>query len=85
MTPEGCIYLEADLTHPVCVDCGDGTFDGYIGAQSGATAIVPGAGVTNLGGTSIALLFGDNTQDLELESQMGEVSFELRFCYSICY
>ena len=75
-TPDGCIYLEADLTHPVCVECGDGTFDGYIGAQSGATAIVPGAGVANLGGTSIAAVWRQY-EDLELESQMGEVSFEL--------
>jgi hypothetical protein len=75
-TPDGCIYLEADLTHPVCVTCDDGTFDGYIGAQSGTTAIVPGAGVANLGGTSFAAVWRQY-EDLELESQMGEVSFEL--------
>ena len=75
-TPDGCIYLEADLTHPVCVECGDGTFDGYIGAQSGATTIVPGVGSTDLGGTSFAAVWRQY-EDLELESQMGEVSFEL--------
>jgi len=75
-TPAGKLYLEVDLTHPVCVECGDGTFDGYIGAQSGTTAIVPGAGVANLGGVSFAVAYR-TYDDLELESQMGEVSFEL--------
>jgi hypothetical protein len=74
---EGCIYLEADLTHPVCVECGDGTFDGYIGASSGDTGpIVPGVASTDLGGTSFAAVWREY-EDLELESQMGEVSFEL--------
>ncbi|MDB4326347.1 hypothetical protein N9966_00880 [bacterium] len=75
-SPDGCIYLEADLTHPVCVTCGDGTFDGYIGAQSGTTAIVPGNGVANLGGVNLVFTYRQYA-DLELESQMGEVSFEL--------
>lgn len=62
-TPDGCIYLELDLTHPVCVECENGTFDGYIGAVSG---------------TSFDLKATYRTYDtLELESQMGEVSFEL--------
>ena len=72
----GCIYLEVDLTHPVCVECGDGTFDGYIGAQSGTTSIVPGNGSSDLGGTSFAVVWRQY-ESLELESQMGEVSFEL--------
>jgi hypothetical protein len=76
-SPEGCIYLELDLTHPVCVECGDGTFDGYIGAQSGATgSIVPGAAVADLGGTEFVAVYR-RYETLELESQMGEVSFEL--------
>ena len=76
-TTEGCIYLEVDLTHPVCVTCGDSTFDGYIGATSGGTGtIVPGAGVANLGGSSFAVTYRQYA-DLELESEMGEVSFEL--------
>lgn len=76
-TADGCIYLEVDLTHPVCVTCGDGTFDGYIGAASGATgSIVSGAGVTDLGGTDFAVTWRQYA-DLELESAMGEVSFEL--------
>jgi len=74
----GCIYLEVDLTHPVCVECGDGTFDGYIGAFSGTSGvgIVPGNGSANLGGTSFAVVWRQY-ESLELESQMGEVSFEL--------
>ena len=72
----GCIYLELDLTHPVCVTCGDGTFDGYIGAQSGTTSIVPGNASRDLGGTTFAAVWRQY-RDLELESQMGEVSFEL--------
>jgi hypothetical protein len=76
-TADGCIYLEVDLTHPVCVTCGDGTFDGYIGAASGATGtIVSGAGVGDLGGTAFAVTYRQYA-DLELESAMGEVSFEL--------
>ena len=74
---DGRMYIEVDLTHPVCVECNDGTFDGYIGAQSGATgSIVPGAAVADLGGTSFAVTWR-RYADLELESQMGEVSFEL--------
>lgn len=76
-TAGGSIYLEVDLTHPVCVTCGDGTFDGYIGAASGSTgSIVSGAGVADLGGTAFAVTYRQYA-DLELESAMGEVSFEL--------
>jgi len=78
-TADGCIYLEVDLTHPVCVTCGDGTFDGYIGAASGSTGtIVSGAGSLplTLGGTNFAVTYRQYA-DLEAESAMGEVSFEL--------
>jgi hypothetical protein len=75
-TADGCIFLEVDLTHPVCITCGDGTFDGYIGATSGATTIIPGPGVADLGGTDFAVTYRQYA-DLELESAMGEVSFEL--------
>jgi len=76
-SPDNCIYLEVDLTHPVCVECGDGTFDGYIGALSGDTGtIVPGVTSSDLGGSSFAAIWRQY-EDLELESQMGEVSFEL--------
>jgi hypothetical protein len=75
-TNDGKMYIEVDLTHPVCVTCGDGTFDGYVGAQSGTTSIVPGVGVADLGGVNFVITYR-RYDDLELESQMGEVSFEL--------
>jgi hypothetical protein len=59
----GKIYLEVDLTHPVCIECGDGTFDGFIGAVSGSSF-------------DFAVTWRQY-DTLELESQMGEVSFEL--------
>jgi hypothetical protein len=75
-TGEGIMYLEVDLTHPKCITCSSGTFDGYIGAQSGNTSIVPGVGVSTLGGVSFVITYRQYA-DLEMESQMGEVSFEL--------
>jgi hypothetical protein len=63
-TGDGKLYIELDLTHPVCVSCDNGTLDGYIGAASGET----------LTGLTVAY---HQYADLELESQMGEVSFEL--------
>ena len=74
-TGEGVMYLEVDLTHPKCITCSSGTFDGYIGAQSGTTTIVPGTGTT-LGGVSFVITYRQYA-DLEMESAMGEVSFEL--------
>ena len=75
-SPDNCIYLEVDLTHPVCVTCGDGTFDGYIGAVSaGTTSITSGGGSTDL--DTVFQAVWRQYEDLELESQMGEVSFEL--------
>ena len=61
---DGKIYIDLDLTHPVCANCDNGTIDGYIGASTGAT----------LDGLIASYHSYD---DLELESQMGEVSFEL--------
>jgi len=75
-TNDGEMYLEVDLTHPTCVECGNGTFDGYIGAVSADTTVItPGAGSTSLANT-FAITYR-RYEDLELESQMGEVSFEL--------
>ena len=75
-TTDGKMYIEVDLTHPVCVTCGDGTFDGYIGAVSANTTVItPGAGETDLD-TAFAVTWRTYSS-LELESQMGEVSFEL--------
>jgi hypothetical protein len=61
--PDGCLLIEADLTHPTCVSCSASTFDGYIGACSGA--------VTGL--TAAWLQYAT----LEYATEMGEVSFEL--------
>jgi hypothetical protein len=64
---EGKMYIELDLTHPVCVECGNNTFDGYIGADYTGTTI----------DDSTVMLLWHQYADLELESQLGEVSFEL--------
>jgi hypothetical protein len=61
----GKLYIEVDLTHPVCVECGDSTFDGYIGEER-----------ETVSGTSYNVTYR-SYKSLELESRMGEVSFEL--------
>ena len=66
-TPDGCLLLQLDLTHPACVSCDAGTFDGYIGACTGTTGIS--------GGTFTAAWLQYAT--LEYATEMGEVSFEL--------
>ena len=62
-TPDGCLLVEADLTHPACVSCSASTFDGYIGAASGAITGITTAWMTYA--------------SLEFATEMGEVSFEL--------
>jgi len=59
----GCLLVEADLTHPACVSCSASTFDGYIGAASGAITGMTAAWMTYA--------------TLEYATEMGEVSFEL--------
>jgi hypothetical protein len=59
----GCLLIEADLTHPACVSCSASTFDGYIGAASGAITGMTAAWMTYA--------------SLEFATEMGEVSFEL--------
>ncbi|MHA1171105.1 MAG: hypothetical protein ACTSQ3_03380 [Candidatus Heimdallarchaeota archaeon] len=66
-TPDGCLLLQLDLTHPACVSCDAGTFDGYIGACTGTTGIS--------GATFTAAWLQYAT--LEYATEMGEVSFEL--------
>ena len=61
--PNGCLLIEADLTHPACVSCSASTFDGYIGAASGAITGMTAAWMTYA--------------SLEYATEMGEVSFEL--------
>jgi len=63
---DGKLYIVLDLTHPVCVSCGSNTFDGYIGAvRTGQTDC------------DYAIVYNQYA-DLEGESEMGEVSFELQ-------
>ena len=66
-SPSGNLYIELDLTTPTCITCSESTFDGYIGANYTGTTI--GGGST--------LVFWRQYADLEAESAMGEVSFEL--------
>ena len=75
-TNDGAMYLEVDLTHPACIECGDGTFDGYVGAYSANTTVItPGSQSSTLDET-FAVTYRTYA-DLEMESAMGEVSFEL--------
>jgi hypothetical protein len=67
-TPEGKMYIDLDLTHPACVTCDSARFDGYTGADYTGTT---------LGNTDVLILWHQYA-DLELESQLGEVSFELQ-------
>jgi hypothetical protein len=64
---EGKLYIELDLTHPACTNCESKTFDGYIGASSATTCADIASIVT-----------WRRYTDLEGESEMGEVSFELQ-------
>ena len=66
--PEGKIYIDLDLTHPACITCDSARFDGYVGADYTGTTI----------GSSDVLILWHQYADLELESQLGEVSFELQ-------
>ncbi len=62
----GCIYLEVDLSCPVCADCDSTSLDGYTG-----TTIYSGTS-----GTSF-LAWYRRYAELEFEDQIGEVSFDL--------
>jgi Major capsid protein Gp23 len=66
-SPDGKLNIDLDLTHPTCVECGMNTFDGYIGANYTATTI----------NNSSVVITWRQYEDLEMESNMGEVSFEL--------
>ena len=63
---DGCIYLEVDLSCPVCADCNSTSLDGYTG-----TTIFSGAS-----GTSFVSVFR-RYEELEFADQIGEVSFDL--------
>ena len=62
----GCIYLEVDLSCPVCADCNSTSLDGYTG-----TTIYSGAQ-----STSFVAVFR-RYEELEFADQIGEVSFDL--------
>jgi|TARA_R110000824_G_scaffold106610_13_gene252090 hypothetical protein len=66
----GVIYLEADLTHPVDA-AGTSTYDGYTGIVSGASTVLSG-----LVATDLSVSWAEYAS-LELETEMGEVSFKL--------
>jgi len=63
-TPDDCLLVELDLTHPACIDCSSANFDGYVGAASGS----PLTGLT---------VSWRQYESLEFATEMGEVSFEL--------
>ena len=63
---DGCIWLEVDLSCPVCADCDSTSLDGYTG-----TTITEA-----LSGTSFAAAFR-RYEELEFEDKIGEVSFDL--------
>jgi hypothetical protein len=62
----GCIYLEVDLSCPICADCNSSSLDGYTGTTLTDT----------LSGTAFTAVFR-RYEELEFEDKIGEVSFEL--------
>jgi hypothetical protein len=73
-TPNGLMYVEIDLRHPVGTTAGAGaaaagtaTYDGYVGAS----------GTTASAFTSILSFAWAEYASLELETELGEVSFRL--------
>ena len=64
----GTIYVGVDTTHPVDINADTTTFDGYIG-MSGATLSVSSGTTWSAGWVEYS--------SLELETEMGEVSFRL--------
>jgi len=63
---DGCIYLEVDLSCPVCAGCDSTSLDGYTG-----TTIFSGAQLN-----SFVAVFR-RYEELEFADQIGEVSFDL--------
>jgi hypothetical protein len=62
----GCIYLEVDLSCPVCADCDATSLDGYTG-----TTIASATGNTSF------YAAWRRYEELEFEDKIGEVSFDL--------
>ena len=63
---DGCIYLEVDLSCPVCATCGNDSLDGYTGTTLAA----------GLSGNAFTAVFR-RYEELEFEDKIGEVSFDL--------
>ena len=63
----GCIYLEVDLSCPICADCDASSLDGYTGTTINDAA----------SGSSFIAWFR-RYANLEFEDQIGEVSFDLQ-------
>ena len=63
--PTGCIYLEVDLSCPVCANCNATSLDGYTGTTIGT-----------LGNEDLTAVFR-RYKELEFEDKIGEVSFDL--------
>jgi len=62
----GKIYLEVDLSCPVCATCGGDTLDGYTGSTIGT-----------LGDDDFTAVFR-RYKEMEFEDKIGEVSFDLQ-------
>ena len=67
------IYLEVDLSCPVCADCDSTSLDGYTGATINSEQLI-----------LLSQLNLQNYKELEFEDKIGEVSFDLRVCNSFC-
>ena len=63
---DGCIWLEVDLSCPVCADCDSTSLDGYTGTTISQA----------VSGTSFGAAFR-RYEELEFEDKIGEVSFDL--------
>jgi hypothetical protein len=63
---DGCIYLEVDLSCPVCADCNSTSLDGYTGTTIS----------TGLTSSSFYAAWR-RYEELEFEDKIGEVSFDL--------
>jgi len=64
-TPDGCIFLEVDLSCPVCANCNATSLDGYTGTT-----------IDTLGLNDFTAVFR-RYKELEFEDKIGEVSFDL--------
>jgi len=71
-SPDGCIYLEVDLSCPVCADCDSTSLDGYTGSTIGNSTLLTGTT-----GTTAFLAVFRRYEELEFEDKIGEVSFDL--------